>query len=1586
MQTRRRNYTTNPRSPPRRRRRAVRNWKTDLPKTPLPRRASTSSSILISQQQSSPTFFALPTQRDSSLSSSSLSKSSKTNESEDHKSSNSSSPRSIGTLSNLAKGLSNLHLDNKTCVPHATTSQSSYPQPLSEIPYDLPNMQSWTKHEKIGDMSSPMSTLDQYALHKIDQATKNLNAYTKFSSLEKDGSNFIEWKKNTSRAMKAMLRINNFWDAPQPLISYIDLTRDKLANAVIANTIHEDLKNVTDDTNNAYEAMTALQRHFRRGGRTNQFALFSRLVNHQLDLNETDILTHIASIDSIISELESTGFTWTSETVKGLFYQLRMPAEMTKEINKDLDNRFNDKQPNFDLQEIKAAIQIHLARERTESETMSINNLSTSVEAFAFKTPQRSQHSDTAHPRYVTMSRSQGQRYSHSTSPYHQKTSIDAELKARWRRGPAAITTTSQNRQASEMTPLKIPATAHPNVKNGVIQCFFCGGWGHSYRDTDFKGCNDFNNNKDRTGAHYNDWRKLENGRSYSLNVLYLNQSRGPAPKVNAVNVNDSDVHVSSMELNSEGVVFSDEGDAIPREYLFDGGATDSVSNDLRLLTNYKPLPKPIPIQTAANDSSAVIVGRGTIPIRTEDGGEDRIDDVYYCPKATATIISPGALLAKGAKVKMDEKHNYSITLVSGKKIRAYHKNRRWFINPWSKAISTCNTSSLSSCAIHSTGEVSRLWHNRFGHVSMKRIRELFKQGSEYGLPRVVPQRDVTCEDCLKCKSTRSRTLGSTNRRHELMDVMVSDVAGPFSQCLTGEKLIVTFRDVATGYTEIEIIKNKSEVPQKLMQTIKKWERQTNKSIKIIRSDRGGEYIGAALEKWLKEEGIKHEFSNPYEPEQNGNAERLNRTLGEMARTMLSHSRLPNQFWNFAYLTSAYLYNRLPNTLTGNKTPYELFHGRKPNLDIIRTFGSLAFVHVNNNQRAPGKLEDRGRRCTMVGYVEGGKGWVFYDAASKSLIKSAIAKFPYEDIKDETEEIKTNNSSKTSSESLNKLMNPDLPNKGRLNHILNALKLGDFTDEINIDKQDVAAKHALDGRDYLKILKPPQSYAAAMRASDSEKWKEACDAEMRMMDTMGVWKVVDKPSSLVPIDLKWVFAYKKVDDDGNPIKYKARLVAKGYNQREGIDYTETFAPTATFAGLRIMLTIAAHQNWPVHSFDITSAYLHSRIDSPIYFSLPTGYMCDARKKNQVLEAIKALYGTKQGARCWWKHFDSILKELGFSSSQYDQSLYFFRRGNDTIIIWLHSDDGGVTGSSEKILFEVAGKLKEKLLIKWEANLDQIVGVNVERDTDGNFTLSQPGLTKKILKSFLLDEKTVKTPMNPQKIPCSPIDDEEKVDVDRYLSAIGSLNYLSVATRPDITYTVNYLARFSSDPRRQHWQAIEHIMRYLNTTGIKSLRIKPIKSRVTTPLQTYVDANWGGEGARSSHGYITYFLNCPISWTSKRQTCVASSTCHAEYMALGTACRDAIWLRNLVEDLTGEGNIVGMNCDNTSAIHVAKDNSSNKRTRHADREFYYVNEQIYKGRIFLNWIDSKSQRADILTNPLGPTLHNQALDQLRLTSN
>lgn len=571
------------------------------------------------------------------------------------------------------------------------------------------------------------------------------------------------------------------------------------------------------------------------------------------------------------------------------------------------------------------------------------------------------------------------------------------------------------------------------------------------------------------------------------------------------------------------------------------------MSNSRSLLVGYQHLPHPIPIKTAADDSNALIVGRGRIEFKTKNGLTAVIEDVYYCPKATATIISPGALIAGGEKVSMSDNNDYTICLKNGIVIYAVHKNRRCFINSRRRlTISSCSLNTTNH-AIKESLSHAATWHARMGHVSMKRIKQLFQKSAEYGLPDIKLS-DVTCEDCLKCKSTRTRGLGSTGRDPTVMEVLVTDVAGQFTPCLTGEKLMVTFRDVASTYSEVHIIKTKSGVPQKLTQVVKKWERETDQQVKIIQSDRGGEYIGSTLDIWFKDKGITPEFSNPYEPEHNRVAERLNRTLGKMARTLLSAFKLQKNFWKFAYLTAAYLNNRLPNSTTRDLTPNEIFHKRKPNLEILRTFGSVTFVHIHTGQRPSWKLEDRGRRCVMIGYIRGGKGWLFYDEETKTVFASAIAQFPYE-----TSNTPANvHNEATTFKSINKILNVPTANKGSLNHIINSLKLGDFSNKIKLDKQDVSASVALDGNDYLKILQAPKSYAKAMRSEHGSMWKDACDTEMEMMATMSVWECVKKPDGLAPIGLKWVFTYKKFDDDSNHTKFKAQIVAKGYSQKEAL--------------------------------------------------------------------------------------------------------------------------------------------------------------------------------------------------------------------------------------------------------------------------------------------------------------------------------------------------------------------------------------------------------------------------------------------------
>jgi hypothetical protein len=217
-------------------------------------------------------------------------------------------------------------------------------------------------------------------------------------------------------------------------------------------------------------------------------------------------------------------------------------------------------------------------------------------------------------------------------------------------------------------------------------------------------------------------------------------------------------------------------------------------------------------------------------------------------------------------------------------------------------------------------------------------------------------------------------------------------------------------------------------------------------------------------------------------------------------------------------------------------------------------------------------------------------------------------------------------------------------------------------------------------------------------------------------------------------------------------------------------------------------------------------------------------------------------------------------------------------------------------------------------------------------------LSQPFLTQKIINTF-----TTKSIL-PWKIPIKDTNtlvltgsDEEVINPNGYLSVVGSLNYLAVATRPDLAFAVGFLARFAKAPTSRHWTAIQQVLGYVKGLGCRQLVIKPKPTDKT--IVTWVDANWGGKFLCSTHGSVTTLFGCPILWASKRQALVATSTCHVEFMA----ARHSVWLKELYFDMTKHVATPTLMCDNDAAVKISKDNSANKRTQHSEREVFYVNE-------------------------------------------
>ncbi|MBW0544673.1 hypothetical protein O181_084388 [Austropuccinia psidii MF-1] len=275
----------------------------------------------------------------------------------------------------------------------------------------------------------------------------------------------------------------------------------------------------------------------------------------------------------------------------------------------------------------------------------------------------------------------------------------------------------------------------------------------------------------------------------------------------------------------------------------------------------------------------------------------------------------------------------------------------------------------------------------------------------------------------------------------------------------------------------------------------------------------------------------------------------------------------------------------------------------------------------------------------------------------------------------------------------------------------------------------------------------------------------------------------------------------------------------------------------------------------------------------------------------------------------------------------DQSTYIYSKGNDRALLWIHVDDCVLGASSMDLMNYLKFKLEERLLLKWDIGIHSIVGIELRR-TGNNFHLLQPSLSKKVCESCpsnIMAEK-----------PFSEINLKSglAINLDKnYLARIGMILYLDQATRPDLMYLVSYLAHFSINPTKVYWMALEALINYLRGMQNNSLTINTNESQ--EGLKIYVDANWGGEASRSQHGFIDFLWGYPMTWNSRRQTCVASSTCQDEYMALSFSARVGIWISQEI-DVIHRGIVPILISDNKEAIQIASDSGSKKNSRHIQR--------------------------------------------------
>jgi hypothetical protein len=877
---------------------------------------------------------------------------------------------------------------------------------------------------------------------------------------------------------------------------------------------------------------------------------------------------------------------------------------------------------------------------------------------------------------------------------------------------------------------------------------------------------------------------------------------------------------------------------------------------------------------------------------------------------------------------------------------------------------------------------------------------------------------NIKCEPCSIGKSTKLPFKDSTTTYEKPMELVSMDVMGPFTPpTYGGGKYVATYIDHYTSYSIIKILKDKKEVTSITKETLKYMETQSGQTLKAIRTDRGLEYLNNELYTYLKDKGVMPQATMAYTHEQNGTAERLNLTLLFKAIPMLSASGLDLEAWGEALNTANTVRNYSPSS-GKDKTPHEAFFGSKPDISVLRAFGSTAFVHIPKERRES-KLLPRAEKGIMVGYPEYGKGYrilmpdggivmsrhVTFDESKilastgfkehyASLVpdylkpkenanktntnpSSAFDPFDTEEVEDTPDiEPSTGHSDNTPA--------PNGPPEDDSSDNYEPVGAGDPTSNTSAPASNQVLRHSTRAPAPRRVFRhidsypsfftsslftpgvfEPSTYEEAIASPDAPKWMAAMEEEMAALMANNTWSIIeDVPSYAKPIDTRWVFKVK-IDANGSVERYKARLVAKGFKQIEGVDYNEVFAPVSKYTTLRAALSVAATKGYIINQVDVKNAFVQGSLKEEVYINLPSGFTT-----TKPVRLNKALYGLKQAPRAWHEVLNAKLINLGFKPSSADASLFI--KGTSYLVVYV--DDILVITPTEAEWHNFEGAFSKAFDIRTFPSVTSYLGIQFFRDATG-IKLTHENFIKTLISKYdMEDAKPRTTPMSVHTKLTK--DDGTPLDVHKfpYSSLVGALLFLASTTRPDIAFTVSALSRYMATPTIGHWETAKRVLRYLSSTATTGLFFEKCSS---FDFKAFCDADYAADVStrRSTTGFIFLLNGTAISWSSKLQKTVALSTSEAEYMAAAAAIKEALWLKTLFTDLsvplTGPFNLY---VDNQAALKILRNPVTTPRSKHIDVLYHFARERVMSGDIAVSYVESAHNLADVFTKPLPPVKH------------
>ncbi|POW01580.1 hypothetical protein PSTT_12373 [Puccinia striiformis] len=926
--------------------------------------------------------------------------------------------------------------------------------------------------------------------------------------------------------------------------------------------------------------------------------------------------------------------------------------------------------------------------------------------------------------------------------------------------------------------------------------------------------------------------------------------------------VNRSEISVSSF-LSSLSSPFP--------HFVLDSGSSAHMTSNLNLFTSMKLKEEGV-VKTSSGSESLKIKGSGTIKLSNQFG-DFSFSNVLFVPDLVVNLLSVRCLVLDGYNVSF-EKNMFTITKENQVSMRGEYRG---------------NLPCLEFCNHHSHLTADEELHKSLGHNPM------------------------SCEACAVSKITK----GSFHTRHSQaskpFEELHLDLVGPISPTSRGgHRYFMTVVDSCTRFVAAIPLKRKSDATESIIQAINLEAKRFGYYPTVIHSDRGTEFINSHLTEFCKLHSIRSRQSDAYTPQQNGLAERFNRTILESMRAIFKDSGLRKDLWHEIVKSSALTLNQIP-AHRSKKPPYELFKNRSLPLKYFKPVGIrlsyLILPELTGSKLAPKETETED------------------DASSE--VETSINEDEFD----------------SAPEAISESADDDAAVSSAL--IPETRSLRDRTSKIKPVK-------------YSYLTGDPTSFKMAMRAPNKVEWVSAVDQELDNIEGHDVWDdMYNKPNSY--LRTVWIFKTKPATPSSLE-KKKGRLCIQGFLQIPGEQYGETFAPTGKFTSLLILLLFALDKKLPIRQFDVKSAFLFAPLDEELYIRTPEG----SKRTAPFLRLKKSLYGLKQAPANWYKTLTSWFIEINFHQSAADPCLFI--HNNKDSFIFFHVDDLVVVGqvnSFEKLFLT-------RFPNSSAHDPDSLLGMELTYDNH-SVQLSQKKLIEKGLELAGIQQcRPASTPLS-VAIQLQKATDQERADFSKlkinYRSHTGILNFLACRTRPDLAPAVSILSSFNEAPGINHWRQIVHCWKYLAGTIDLKLSLRPDVTDQSNSIQHFTDATWADdlETRLSRSGSICFWKACPVAWNSKKQRNITMSSTEAELNALSDGVQENHWIKFLVEELYNDKlNSTVFHIDNQGLLEKIKNFGSNSKTKHLDIKMKYLRDLYSKNEISVKLIPSEDMIADALT--------------------